>query len=150
MNILAIAAHGFYEDYSSSFVHNQLKTYVKLGHNVRVLVFVAAGKKSPQIGGIVRPVVPVIQDGVEIFYVRYLSLGHYGENSFNPVSAKFIAELMAKLILRGFEPDVIQAHGILFAGPIAIKLKKYCHAQPCNKTPARNNPSGCRLFVDRI
>lgn len=128
MNILAIAAHGLYKDYSSSFVHNQLKAYVRLGHRVRAVVLVAAGKKTSELNRVGPVIEPMLQDGVEIFYLRYLSLGHFGENSFNPASAELAVKLMAKRLLRDFQPDIIHAHAILFAGRLAVALKKCCGA----------------------
>ena len=128
MNILAIAAHGLYEQFDTSFVHNQLKAYVKLGHRVRVIVPVALGKKTAQFGRIGRPIVTVVQDGVEIYYLRYISLGHFGENGFNPASAELTVKLLAKKLLKDFTPDIIHAHAILFAGRLAAALKTRCAA----------------------
>ena len=75
MNILVVAAHGLYADYGASFVHSQAKEYVKAGHRVRAIVPVAAGKRGCDVPRLSAPIVRVVRDGVEIFYLRYLSLG---------------------------------------------------------------------------
>lgn len=127
MNILVVAAEGLYADYSASFVHGQVKEYVRAGHRVRVIVPVAAGKATRAVARLSRPVVRAMQDGVEIFYLRYLSLGHFGENSFNPASAERTVRLFRRALLKGFKPDIIHAHAIFFAGRIGKLLKAYCN-----------------------
>ncbi|MGI5977064.1 MAG: glycosyltransferase family 4 protein [Candidatus Limivicinus sp.] len=126
MNILVVAAHGLYEDYAASFVHNQLKSYVKAGHRVRAVVPVALGKKTDEFERISAPIVRTEHDGVEILYLRCLSLGSRGENSFNPWAAELALRLQACRILEDFKPDIIHAHGILFGGRLGAVLKKSC------------------------
>lgn len=128
MNILVVAAHGLYADYGASFVHSQAKEYVRAGHRVRAVVPVAIGKRLPGAGRISAPVTRRVQDGVEIYYLRYPSLGHFGENGFNPASAQLTARIFMGALLRGFAPDVIHAHAILFAGRIACDIGAHCGA----------------------
>ena len=115
MNILVVAAHGLYDDYGVSFVHSQAKEYIRAGHHVRAIVPVAIGKRVTDAGNISAPVTRRVQDGVEIYYLRYPSLGHGGENGFNPSSAQFTVRLFMGALLRGFAPDIIHAHAILNA-----------------------------------
>lgn len=126
MNILVIAAQGLYADYSASFVHGQVKEYVRAGHKVRVIVPVAAGKATNAVKRLSRPIVRAVQDGTEIFYIRYLSLGHFGENTFNPKSAEKTVRFYKRALLKDFKPDVIHAHAIFFAGNIGRVLKAVC------------------------
>ena len=130
MNILVVAAHGLYADYGASFVHSQAKEYVKAGHCVRAIVPVAVGKCGCDVPRLSAPIVRVVRDGVEIFYLRYLSLGHLGENGFNPASAQLAVRAAMSALLRGFEPDVIHAHAILFAGRLAADIKRHCPGVP--------------------
>lgn len=126
MNILVVAAHGLYESYSASFVHNQIKEYVRAGHAVRAVVPVAIGKKTAEYSRFSLPVVEVVHDGVEICYVRYLSLSAKGQHTFNPLSAEKAVCANMDRILRGFSPDIIHAHAILFGGRIGVQFKKRC------------------------
>lgn len=81
MNILVVAAHGLYDDYGVSFVHSQAKEYIRAGHHVRAIVPVAIGKRVTDAGNISAPVTRRVQDGVEIYYLRYPSLGHGGRTA---------------------------------------------------------------------
>lgn len=128
MNILVVAAHGLYDDYGVSFVHSQAKEYIRAGHHVRAIVPVAIGKRVTDAGNISAPVTRRVQDGVEIYYLRYPSIGHWGENGFNPASAQFTVHLFMGALLRGFAPDIIHAHAILFAGRIAVDIGAHCGA----------------------
>lgn len=126
MNILVAAAHGLYQDYTASFVHNQIKEYVQAGHRVRAVVPVAWGKKTPELSRISAPVVRIIRDGVEIFYVRCLSLSEWGQHTFNPPAAEKAVMLCMNTLLKDFRPDIIHAHGILFGGRIGVRFKERC------------------------
>lgn len=128
MNILAIAPYRMYRSYTSSFIHNQNKAFVQLGHRVRAVVPLAAGKCSNS-GKRAGPCLEwVEQDGVEICFVRHLSLGSLGANRFNHVSARLAVQMFAPKILRDFCPDVIHASALNHSGPIGLYLKQYCGA----------------------
>ena len=126
MNILVTAAQGLYEDLSASFVHNELKEYVKAGHKVRAIVPVAYGKKTKELSRLTWPIVRTEHDGVEIFYIRCLSLSERGQHGFNPMAAEAAVRLHKNALLRGFTPDVIHAHAILFGGRLGAFFKKVC------------------------
>ena len=46
MNILVVCNYDLYQNLTYSFVHSQIREYVKLGHRVRVLVPAAMGMSS--------------------------------------------------------------------------------------------------------
>lgn len=110
MNILAIAPHGIYREISRSFVHNQLREFVRLGHRVRVIIPYAIGKKMNEKR--VFPLAPIrVADGVEICYMRCLSFGNFGErNLVNAFTVKSAFLALEKTILKDFIPDVVHAH----------------------------------------
>lgn len=126
MNILVVTPHGMYGNYTGSFIHNQAKAYVELGHRVRVVIPLAIGKHSNEGQRFGWPVTMHMQDGVEICYVRHLSLGGLGAKIFNGKSAALAVRLMAGSILRDFRPDVIHAHTIHFGGTVARPFQKFC------------------------
>lgn len=119
MNILVVAPHGLYGNYTGSFVHNQAKAYVALGHRVRVVIPLAVAKRSNEGQCFSWPVTMHMQDGVEICYVRHLSLSGLGAKIFNGKSAAFAVRLLTGSILRDFQPDIIHAHTIHFGGTVA-------------------------------
>ena len=123
MNILVVSSSGLYNYYSSSFVHNQAKEYVKLGHRVRVLVPLAIGKSYDGGSRFSAPVTVVHQDGVEVCYVRNLSLSNFGEPKFNHAMAKASIQLLWHWIFSDFKPDVIHTHTISL-GVVGLFLKK--------------------------
>lgn len=127
MNILVITPHGMYCDYTLSFVHHQAEAFVQAGHRVRVIVPLAIGKRSNE-GRRFGPVVEHRkQDGVEVCYVRHLSLSNFGVRHFNAASAKAMLRLFHKSILRDFQPDVVYGHTIGFGGGLALYFKKKYH-----------------------
>lgn len=127
MNILVISPHGMYLQYTASFVHNQAKAYVRQGHRVRAIIPLAIGKRSNEGRRIGPPVEIFEKDGIEICYVRHISLSRYGAKWFNAVSSQTAISLMLPEILRDFSPDVIHAHTIDFGGTLGVFLKKKLH-----------------------
>lgn len=123
MNILAVCHYGLYQDLSSSFVHNQIREYVRLGHRVRVIVPIAYGKMldGMRVGN---ALAVKIADGVEICYLRYFTLSSFGERGFNTYSAICSLRTRLKSILDGFAPDVIHAHTLGFDSSIGAWLKE--------------------------
>lgn len=123
MNILVVCHHGLYQNFTFSFVHNQAKAYVAAGHRVRVIIPVPLGKTLQG-----SPVLPAMcvhqQDGVDLFYVRYLSASNFGKKGFNVKSAVFAISAQLRKILDGFAPDVIHAHTLGFDSGIGAWLKK--------------------------
>ena len=46
MNILVVCNYDLYQNLTYSFVHSQIREYVKLGHRVRVIIPAAMGKRA--------------------------------------------------------------------------------------------------------
>ena len=124
MNILAIAHYQNDSSPCAIFIHEQMKAFVNIGNRVRVIVPIAIGKKGhdeKRIGfGIKNDVI----DGIEYFFVRYLSLSHYGEYKFNAKSAILSILIYLPKILKSFYPDIIHAHTFGFDSDIGAWLKK--------------------------
>lgn len=128
MNILVVSHYGLYKDFGSSFVHNQVKEFAALGHNVRVIIPIAIGKPRGDNGRMESVLKTMVADGVQLYYLRFVSLSNFGKKYFNVPSA--IGMLWGQLgkITKGFVPDVIHAHTLGFDSEIGVWLKKrfYC------------------------
>ena len=122
MNILVICHYGLYQKQESSFVHNQVKEYVKLGHRVRVIVPVAVGKSAWDLGKLRSE--PYCLDGVDIYPIRFLSLSNYGKRWFNTFMAVNAIRFTLRKLLKNFNVDVIHAHTIGFDSEIGVYFKK--------------------------
>lgn len=124
MNILVVCHYGLYQDYGSSFVHNQIKEYCKLGHKAKVIIPIALGKKGINSKRFFPLVKHETVDDVELLYLRYISLSSYGEKNFNYYSAIFSINVLIKQEICKFNPDIVHAHTIGFDGRISNYLKK--------------------------
>lgn len=123
MNILVVSNIGLYQDLSSSFVHAQAAAYVALGHQVRSIIFLPVGKK--QAGCRVFPPVQIArQNGVELYYLRFVSLSNLGSSWFNTPSALMALKASLAKVVDGFSPDVIHAHTFGQASEAGGYLKK--------------------------
>ena len=123
MNILVIA---HYQDDGSpyvSFVHNQVKEFVKQGHQVTVIVPIVFGKKYKYLNRQKK----IILDGIVIHYIDYVSFSKYGKYLLNNLCGYIsIAQYIKKTWVK-FPFDIIHAHTIIFDGYLAVKLKKKYH-----------------------
>lgn len=109
MNILVVCHYGLYQNLSASFIHNQAKSYASQGHQVRVVIFVPAGKACD--GRRLGPALTIKQaDGLKLYYLRFLSLSNFGSGWFNTPSGLAALRLHLPKILAGFRPDIIHAH----------------------------------------
>ena len=123
MNILVVSGYGLYLDPSKSFVHAQAKAYSELGHRVRSLILLPVGKQ--QNGHRFFPPVQIFrQDGVELCYLRCLSLSNFGVSWFNTPSALVSIRMEFSRVVEGFVPDVIHAHAFGGASEVGSYLKK--------------------------
>lgn len=125
MNILVVCHYGLYQDLTTSFVHNQVKAYAALGHQVRVIIPIPFGKRLTPPGAKGGPFFKHrTVDGAELFYLRFLSLSNFGERYFNAPSA--IAAIRPRMgaVLKGFTPDAVHAHTLGFDSGIGAWLKK--------------------------
>lgn len=128
MNILVVCHYGLYQNLTASFVHNQVKAYVSLGHSVRVIIPFPIGKRlspSETEGGAFLK--HRTADGAKLFYVRFLSLSNLGQPHFNTPSAITAIRLRLPVILDGFAPDVIHAHTLGLDSEVGGWLKKRMH-----------------------
>ena len=123
MNILVTSPYGLYQDFSFSFVHNQAKAFVQRGHRVRVILPLAVAKKNTA-GKRFGKIVDVRNvDGVEICYVRYLSLGRFGAKNFNRKSAEVTIRKMLPKLLKEFRPDVIHGHTLDYGSEVGSCIR---------------------------
>lgn len=123
MNILAVSHYGRYSDLSSSYVHAQASAYAELGHHVRVLILLPVGKKCNG-SRFFPPVTMARKDGVELCYLRYVSLSRFGEPWLNIPSAIAALKATASRITEDFMPDVIHAHAFGVTSEAGAYLKK--------------------------
>lgn len=124
MNILVVCNYDLYQNLSYSFVHAQIREYVKLGHRVRVIIPVAMGKKARNGRRFDKPVLISHADGVEMYDMRFPSLGKYGRKRFNLFSVNTTIKLLQSRIFQDFQPDVIHAHTFGMDSEIGVMLKK--------------------------
>ena len=123
MNILVVCHYGLYQDFGSSFVHNQVKAFVAAGHRVRVIIPLPVGKIFQ--GNRLGPALITKQaDGVDIFYVRFLSASNYGEKYFNAKSVVWAVSGQLRKILKDWSADVIHAHTLGLDSCLGAWLKK--------------------------
>lgn len=123
MNILVIAHYQGDGSPSASFVHDQVKAYHALGHNVRVISPIAIGKCGFQSDSRFGTQCRVI-DGIRYLHMRFLSLSNLGSRGFNTRSAIFALSKVLPTILDGFTPDVIHAHTLGFDSEISAWLNR--------------------------
>ena len=123
MKILVVAH--FQNDGSpcAIFIHDQMKAYVELGHQVCAIVPVAFGKKNYQGKRISKRIEKQDIDGIRYLFVRYLSLSKYGEKNFNTRRAIGAIKKTAKSVA-SWKPDVIHAHTLGFDSEIGVWLKE--------------------------
>ena len=123
MNILVIAHYQSDGSPCASFVHDQVKAYHALGHNVRVIVPIAVGKggfqESSRFSTLQREF-----DNIWYLHMRFLSLSNFGKNGFNTKSAIGSLRWHLPLVLNNFQPDIIHAHTLGFDSDIGTWLKK--------------------------
>lgn len=124
MNILVVCNYDLYQNLTYSFVHSQIREYVKLGHRVRVIVPAAMGKKARNGRRIDKPLLIWCADGVEIYDMRFPSLAKYGRKRFNDASALATVRLQWKRIFKDFQPDVVHAHTFGLDSKLGVMIKK--------------------------
>lgn len=124
MNILVVCNYDLYQNLTYSFVHAQIREYAKLGHRVRVIIPVAMGKKARNGKRFDKPLLISNVDGVEMYDLRFPSLGKYGRKRFNLLSANATIKLQLKRITKDFKPDVIHAHTFGVDSENGVMLKK--------------------------
>lgn len=121
MKILVVCHFGLYSDFDNSFVHPQAIEFARMGHEVKVLIPIAYGKKDWDGNRI--KVKRRTQDGVELLPLRYISLSKYGEKKFNTHSAIIASKVRLYKDLDKFQPDIIHAHTLGFDSSLGAWLK---------------------------
>jgi len=124
MNILVISNYQLYADFTASFVHSQAAAYVRLGHRVRVLIPTALGKRDSFGRRSCRLFTRTCKDGVELYYLRYLSLSNLGTNGFHGKSEIFSASRAWNHLFSDFTPDIIHVHALTASMILGSWLKK--------------------------
>lgn len=122
MNILVVAHYQNDSSPTAIFIHDQVKAYAALGHRVRVIVPIALGKSGFFKRERFHSAVAMI-DGVEHFFVRHLSLSHYGADGFNTRRAIAAIARQYDRLFADFIPDIIHAHTLGFDSDIGTWLK---------------------------
>ena len=128
MKILVVAHYQGEGSPSAIFIHAQIRAYLALGHQVRVLTPIPIGKRGwdgKQFGGLLRR---EEIDGASYFFLRFLSLSRYGNGWFNLASASFFLKRCWSRLLGDFRPDIIHAHTLGFDSELGALLKKHLHA----------------------
>ncbi len=123
MNILVVCHYGLYQNLSFSFVHNQIREFVRMGHKVRVIIPNGVGKVGRDGKRIGKGLQTSQVDGVELFDLRYVTLSGYGDGGFNVRSAISAIRSHSRRIFKDFRPDVIHAHTLGFDSDIGAWLK---------------------------
>ena len=123
MNILVVSDFGLYSDFSSSFIHAQAKAYATLGHRVRVLILLPIGKCCNESRFF--PACSMEKrDGVELCYLRFLSLSNFGKDWFNTKSALTALQCSFSRITEDFCTDVVHAHTLGLDSELGAYLKE--------------------------
>ena len=122
MNILVVAPYGMYTEFSSSFIHNQVKELCRQGCKVTVIVPVALFKRVYSGGVIIFPKKTVVDD-VEIYFVSYLSLSSIGQYGFNIASALVSVMVFIRRNCKKILFDFIWVHTFGFGEKIGYALK---------------------------
>lgn len=128
MNILVVSSYGLYSSYTSSFVHNQAKAYVALGHRVRAVVLLPYPKVSLEGHRQLTPET-VVRDGVEILFLRCLSLSNWGTRGRYPLNSMLTqGAVLGQMssVLRDFSPDIVHAHALETGGSAGIPIARRC------------------------
>lgn len=128
MKILVVCHYGLYQDFTYSFVHRQIREYVRLGHQVRVLIPIAFFKQGVTHHRVFPTIMVRELDGAILYYLRFLSLSTYGIGGFNTASALWMLRHNWRRIMENFAPDVIHAHTLGLDSELGawIKTKTNC------------------------
>ena len=127
MNILVIAHYQGDGSPSAIFIHDQIRAYLALGHQVRVLTPIAVGKVGWDGNCLGRLFRWEDVDDVTYCFLRYISLSRYGNRWFNVASASLCLKLCISKLLSDFRPDVIHAHTLGFDSELGALLKARLH-----------------------
>lgn len=122
MNILVLSRFAYDQSPYRIFVHDQVKAYQALGHQVRVISCLSRFKKGVNAYALHKK--EAVVDGVRVYYPRHLSLSRYGQYGANVAFGYRAVLRLVKKLRRDFPIDLIHAHFIDFDGAVAVRLKK--------------------------
>ena len=125
MNILVLCCYDLYQNLTYSFVHGQIREYVKLGHRVRVIIPAAMGKRARNGKRIDKPLLISQADGVEIYDMRFPSLGRYGRRRVNDACGIATLRVLWNRIFKDFQPDVVHAHTFSLESKMGVVVKEH-------------------------
>lgn len=123
MKILVVAHYQDDGSPTAIFIHEQMKEYVRAGHEVMALVPVGIAKRDWHGNRATVRARACWIDGIRHVFLRYLTLSRFGEKHFNTASAIFALKTQLTSVLDGFRPDVIHAHTLGFDSEIGAWLK---------------------------
>lgn len=124
MKILVLCNYKLYDPVESSFIHQQAVAYVKLGHQVKVLVPIPFGRKDADGKHPKTLYYTKKQDGVELIYLRFFSFSKLGDPYLNHACMSAAFHCAQQSLFRDFQPDVIHAHAFSTTGSMGIWLKQ--------------------------
>lgn len=106
------------------FIHDQVKEYVAMGHEILVLSPIALGKRDFLHHRFHSDIYEI--DQVVHIILHHFSLSNYGKNGINQRSAIFSAHRWMSY-LKNFQPDVIHAHTLGLDSDLGAWLKEKLH-----------------------
>ena len=106
------------------FIHDQVKEYVAMGHEILVLSPIALGKRDFLHHRFHSDIYEI--DQVVHIILHHFSLSNYGKNGINQRSAIFSAHRWMSY-LKNFQPDVIHAHTLGLDSELGAWLKEKLH-----------------------
>lgn len=124
MNILVVTHYQGDGSPCASFIHEQVRAYEELGHNVRCVISVPFFKRDFNNERFSSVLKNETVDGIEYYFYRYLSISRLGSKSFNARSAIVISSIIRSKVLKEFTPDIIHAHTLGEDSEIGYYFKK--------------------------
>lgn len=124
MKILVVAQHQYDGSPTAIFIHDQMKEYVRAGHEVRVIAPVGIAKPDWFDDRFSLRTKKCVIDGIPHVFPRYLTLSRFGAKHINTPSAVYVVKKQLPDLLDGFQPDIIHAHVLGFGSCIGAALKE--------------------------
>lgn len=124
MKILVVAQHQHDSSPTAIFVHDQMKEYVRAGHEVLAIAPVGIAKPDWNGKRLSLRTKRCVIDGIPHVFPRYLTLSRFGAKYINTPSAILSVKVQLHALLDGFKPDVIHAHTLGFGSQIGAMLKE--------------------------
>ena len=124
MKILVVAQHQHDGSPTAIFIHDQMKEYVRAGHEVLAIAPVGIAKPDWKGDRFSLRTKSCVIDGIRHVFPRYLTLSRFGARHINTPSAVFLVKKQLKTLLNGFQPDVIHAHVLGFGSNIGAMIKE--------------------------